>query len=696
MNTSRIKGIQIRNKADASAEILVYEDIGAGYFTEGLTASGFLKELRQLGNVRNIDIRINSNGGSVFDGLAIYNALRQHPARKTVHVDGIAASIASVIAMAGDEIRMGEGSWMMIHDPSGLTMGTAEQMRETADLLDGIKAQLIGIYALRTGQDEEVIADMMASETWLSATDAIAERFADTLAEPIRIAASADVARFRHVPGEILASMLKDKIGALPDQPAADNPSAPPGPTELQDKGAADAALSISTTRKDITMSVMESLQARASDHQAAAAAIRNKCNAENRDLTDAERTVIQDHLAAFETAQQDIAIQRKLEDAENWLAQPAGRKLQPDGLQNTSLRTQRERNAWGFNNLGDFARTVRNAGTGEMDPRLIANASASTYGTEGVGADGGFAVPPEYKAEIMSMIMGENSLLPRCDATPTASNQVTVTTDETTAWQSSGGVLTYWGSEAGTMTQSKPSLREVTVRLHKLYSFVPVSDELLEDAPALGSFLSRKAAEKIDFAITNAIVNGTGAGQPLGILNSGALVTVSKEGSQAADTIVARNLLKMATRMPSGSFGRAVWLCNNDTLAEIWQANLTFKDAVGSATIAAGTRMPTITLPGENGQTFSTIMGRPVIVTEACDTVGDKGDIILADLKGYFAPYKAGGVRSDVSMHLWFDQGLQAFRWTFRVGGQPWLSTTVSPLNSSNTLSHFVALEAR
>ena len=153
-----MKGIRIINRAEkASAEILIYEDIGEGFFTSGVTAQCFLKELRALGEVNHLDIRINSNGGSVFDGVAIYNALRQHPASKTVHVDGIAASIASIIAMAGDEIHMGQGAYMMIHDPSGLAMGTAEQMRETANLLDGIKAQLVDIYTSRTGIEADAI-----------------------------------------------------------------------------------------------------------------------------------------------------------------------------------------------------------------------------------------------------------------------------------------------------------------------------------------------------------------------------------------------------------------------------------------------------------------------------------------------------------------------------------------------------------
>jgi HK97 family phage major capsid protein len=442
-------------------------------------------------------------------------------------------------------------------------------------------------------------------------------------------------------------------------------------------------------------MNIMEQLKARASEHQTAAATIRTKANTEGRDLTNAERDVLNSHLDAFDAAQRDIELQQRLENAEGFLNASAGRVTQPNGLQNTVIRTEQEKNRHGFANLGDFAKSVRNVvARGEMDARLISNA-ATTYGSEGNGADGGFAVPPEYKSEIMSLVMGEESLLARCDATPTSANSVTVTTDETTAWQTSGGVLTYWGSEAGTFTQSKPALKEETVRLHKLYSFVPVTDELLEDAPALSRMLATKAGEKMDFAITDAIINGTGAGQPLGILNAPCTISVAKESSQAADTVVAANILKMSTRMPQRNFGRSVWLVNQDTLQMLYSLNLEYKSSAGAG-IAAGTRMPTISLPGENGSTFSTMMGRPVIVTEACDTLGDVGDIILADLGSYFAPYKAGGVRSDVSMHLYFDQGMQAFRWTFRMGGQPWLSAAITPKNSSNTMSHFVTLAAR
>ena len=700
-----MKGIRIINRAEKqSAEILIYEDIGEGFWTSGVTAQGFLKDLRALGDVKSLDIRINSNGGSVFDGVAIYNALRQHSARKTVHVDGIAASIASIIAMAGDEIRMGEGAWMMIHDPSGLAMGTAEQMRETADLLDGIKSQLVDIYVTRTGKDAAEIGAIMAAETWFNASDAIDFKLADMVSEPIKIAAHAGLQakRFQHIPGELLASALKAKFEAEPptEQPEHPTLSQPPGPPVQQEPTASKEAVFISTTPKGNPMNALQLLQARAVDHKAAADGIVEKARNEERPMTANEMDIVNNHMAEFDQAQAEIQIINRMEAADSFLNQSAGRESQRApavGLQNTHLPTASEKGRWGFSNLGEYAKSVRNAvlNPGQMDTRLIKNATASTYSTESVGPDGGFAVPPEYRAEIQSLVMGESSILSQCDAMPTDSNRVTVPTDETTAWQTSGGVLAYWGSEAGTMTQSKAALKEVGVSLHKLYALVPVSDEMQEDAPLISRYLTNKSGEKIDFKITNAIVNGTGAGQPLGILNAPGTVSVAKEGSQAADTIVGNNILKMYARQLNP--GRAVWLCNSDTLVMLLSMNIEFKSSAGAG-IAAGARFPTITMPGENGNTFATIMGRPVIVTEACATLGDVGDVIFADLAGgYFAPYKAGGIRNDISMHLWFDQGLTAYKWTFRVGGQPWLSSAVTPASgSANTKSSMVTLAAR
>jgi ATP-dependent Clp protease protease subunit len=198
----------------SGTEVLIYDEIGA----HGVTAKGFLAELGALPDGAPIDLRLNSPGGSVFDAVAIYNALKRHSGDITVWIDGIAASAASYIAMAGDEIIMPENAFLMIHDPSGLVMGTAEDMRSTAKALDKVKGSLIQGYATKSGKSDEDIAALMAAETWLDAKDALDLGFIDRIAEPVKLAASFDVARFRNAPPEVV------KAASEPDQLAAPEP----------------------------------------------------------------------------------------------------------------------------------------------------------------------------------------------------------------------------------------------------------------------------------------------------------------------------------------------------------------------------------------------------------------------------------------------------------------------------------------
>ena len=197
--------------AQVGAEVLIYDEIGA----YGVTAKGFLAELGALPDDAPIDLRLNSPGGSVFDAVAIYNALSRHAGSITVWIDGIAASAASYIAMAGDEIIMPENAFLMIHDPSGLVMGTAADMRDMAGTLDKIAASMTRAYASKSGKPDEDIAALMAAETWLDAKDALELGFIDRMAEPVKLAASFDVARFRNAPNELV-----EAVEAIEPEPA--------------------------------------------------------------------------------------------------------------------------------------------------------------------------------------------------------------------------------------------------------------------------------------------------------------------------------------------------------------------------------------------------------------------------------------------------------------------------------------------
>lgn len=172
------------------AEISIYDEIGAW----GVTAKDFIGELRNV-KAQSITLSINSPGGSVFDALALYNALRQHEASVTVKVMGVAASAASLIAMAGDKIIMPENAFMMIHNPINFAYGNAEDMREMADILDKIGASLVATYVARTGLPEEEVRALLDAETWLNAEEAVEKGFADEMEAALKVAASFDMDR---------------------------------------------------------------------------------------------------------------------------------------------------------------------------------------------------------------------------------------------------------------------------------------------------------------------------------------------------------------------------------------------------------------------------------------------------------------------------------------------------------------------
>ena len=195
------KWYRIESLAEREAEILIYEQIGKDYWSEtGIGAKEFVEELNGL-DVDKITLRINSPGGNVFEGHVIYNALRANKARVDVHIDGIAASIASEIAMAGDTIHIPENGMLMIHDPSCGEWGTAVDMRKTADTLDKLKVGIVASYRQKTGLEETVLAEMMAEETWLTAAEAVEQGFADIITDPIQAQANfKELKNFRNTP----------------------------------------------------------------------------------------------------------------------------------------------------------------------------------------------------------------------------------------------------------------------------------------------------------------------------------------------------------------------------------------------------------------------------------------------------------------------------------------------------------------
>lgn len=444
--------------------------------------------------------------------------------------------------------------------------------------------------------------------------------------------------------------------------------------------------------------------------------AIANRAVAETRDLTTEEQREIEGLQNEFDDRERQIGLRERMLNQSAILTAPRNRQTEPDpldgddtvqgGAARPQASTQQQRpgngarvpaapratagGTMGFRHLGDFANAVRNASMrgGDMDARLR-NAAVSTYGNEGTGADGGFAVPPDFRTEILAPVFNEDSLLAMTDRLQSSSNTITLPTDSTTPWQTSGGIQSYWTAEAGTKTQSKPSLGETTLKLHTLATLVPVTEELLEDAPAMGAYLNRKAPEKMDFKVSDAIVRGTGVGMPLGFLSSPALVTVSKENAQTADTVNVTNLAKMWGRLPVSSRRTAVWLMHPDVEAQLPLMSIA--------------NQPVYLPPGGvSGNMYGSLWGRPVIPHQVAETIGDLGDVMLVDLKQYLTVTKNGsgrdanGIKSDVSIHLWFDQDMVAFRFTMRVAGSPWWPAAISQRDGSNAQSPYIVLEAR
>jgi len=189
--------------------ILLFDEIGGW----GTTPDMIAREL-DFANGEDIEIRVNSGGGDVFDGIAIYNFLKNYKGSVSVVVDGIAASIASIIALAGDSLTMNEGAFFMIHNPWSGMMGESEDFRKQADLLDGIRDQLLGIYERATGLERDKIQSMMDDETWLNADQAIEMGFATGKQESIKVAANLDKTKyiFNNVPMELKKMNKKEDV----------------------------------------------------------------------------------------------------------------------------------------------------------------------------------------------------------------------------------------------------------------------------------------------------------------------------------------------------------------------------------------------------------------------------------------------------------------------------------------------------
>ena len=437
----------------------------------------------------------------------------------------------------------------------------------------------------------------------------------------------------------------------------------------------------------------------------AKAEAIHAKSEAEDRDKTPEEDEFFNAAVAETKSLDKRIADQLGL-DADKAI-QDAERPQRTHATVNTTVvttsgdvgtaewrvgRNRAEDNPTRrFRNLGEFAMAVRNAhapSVRAVDERLQFCAAATGL-NQATGPEGGYLVPPSFSETIWDgMNVGEDNLLARTDQYTVDGESLTFNANAETSRVTSlyGGVIAYWIAEAAQLTGTKPTFRQVTVRPQQLAALCYATDKLLANATSLNQWITKAATAAINFKVGDAIINGTGAGQPLGLLNSGCTVSVSKESGQAAATIQHANIVKMFARMHKMSRPNAVWLINQDIEPQLY-----------SMTLALGTSALAVYTPpgGLSAAPYATLMGKPVIPIEYCATLGTVGDIILADMRAYITATQ-GGIDSAVSMHLRFDYLEQVFRFVFAVDGQSWLASAMTPYKGTATLSPFVTLATR
>ena len=392
-----------------------------------------------------------------------------------------------------------------------------------------------------------------------------------------------------------------------------------------------------------------------------------------------------------------DTRIAAKQFELENELSQPTQPASVLDGLDTESTINPQPPNILkdpkrGFAHFGDFAASLAGAMTpGKAGDDRLNIMAAATGGSQGVGADGGFLVPPEFSNIIWDGLnKTPDNLLGMTDEYTVTGESLTFNANAETSRATGsryGGIQGYWIAEADQITSSVPRFRQMKLEPQQLAVLVYETNKVLANAPALEQHLTRAATEEINFLVGDSIINGTGAGQPLGILTSDAPVSVAKEAGQSAATIVAANIWKMYARMHTRSIPNAVWLINQDAWPELF-----------NLTIDVGTGGQALFVPpgGISVAPFGTLLGRPIMPIEYCSTLGTVGDIILADMKAYASGTRRG-IESASSIHLRFDYAESVFRFMFEVDAQPWIASPLTPFKGSgNTVSPFVTLATR
>ena len=430
------------------------------------------------------------------------------------------------------------------------------------------------------------------------------------------------------------------------------------------------------------------------------------QCELEKREPDEGEIKYIEDALVRLAQLRKLIELREAMDVEHDALEQSATPPVQPvvtdDGDQNRAIvpdgRIQvQPPNAVKdqFRGFGDFITAVIQAGSpgGRTDPRLMQH-RATGLG-ELVPSEGGFLVGTDTTDEILKRAYETGQVASKCRKFTVGANANGLkinAIDETSRATGSrwGGVQGYWLAEAGTKLATKPKFRQIELTLKKLIGLCYLTDELLQDVTAMESIVRQAFAEEIAFLLDDAVINGPGAGTPLGIMNSASLITVAKETSQAAKTVVPRNIWNMYARLWVRSRSSAVWFINQDVEPSL--NAMALQDAQTSPAWGVPVYLPP---GGMSAAPYGTLLGRPVIPIEQCQTLGTAGDIILADMSQYVMIDK-GAMQQASSIHVRFIYDESCIRFVYRCDGQPAWNAALTPYKGTNTVSPFIDLIVR
>lgn len=409
-----------------------------------------------------------------------------------------------------------------------------------------------------------------------------------------------------------------------------------------------------------------------------------------------AKRTALN---AEFEAINADINLRNKSAERDaalSDLSAPVPRKVDPGPISTTAaipiLTTTHTFSggtpvAHNYANHGfvrgeaEFLMAVRNAATTRrVDPRLMVNA-VTTYGGETVGGDGGYLAPPQFASGMMALVVPQDSFVNALRPVQTTSSMLTIPTDEDAPWASTG-ITVAKTAEAGTITASKPKITKLNIVMHAIKGLVSVTNEMLKDVSFIGSFVQQKMAQKLRWKVENYCINGTGEDEPLGVLNSPGLYTLSSDIESSTTILGALDLFAIKANALGGPGG--FWVVHPAVRTQIWglksDATAGYPLYVFDAQVAPGGRL----------------LGDPMFHSQACKAYNTVGDILYIEPDGYVLAFEAGGVQQATSIEWAFDQDLTSYRATLRMGGSGTLSNKLTRADGSTYTSNLIALAAR